>query len=46
MECIVNQPFLATMRLFMLGTADAHGLYAQYGFQSLPAPERFMEKRF
>ncbi len=45
MECILAQPFLATMRLFMLGTGDAHGLYAQYGFQALPAPERFMEKR-
>lgn len=46
MECILAQPSLAAMRLFLLGTADAHGLYAQYGFQSLPSPERFMEKRF
>lgn len=46
MECIMAQPYLATMRLFLLGTADAHGLYAQSGFQALAAPERFMEKRF
>lgn len=29
---------------WMLGTKDAHGLYAQFGFKPLPEPERFMRK--
>jgi hypothetical protein len=31
------------MRRFLLGTRDAHGLYARFGFQPLAHPERFME---
>jgi hypothetical protein len=27
----------------MLATQDAHGLYAQFGFVPLKAPERWME---
>jgi hypothetical protein len=30
-------------RLF-LGTRDAHGLYAQFGFAAPPRPERWMER--
>lgn len=27
-----------------LATADAHGLYAQFGFAPLPTPERWMTR--
>jgi GNAT superfamily N-acetyltransferase len=30
-------------RRLMLATADAHGLYARYGFGPLANPERWME---
>lgn len=30
------------LRRVLLATADAHGLYAQYGFAPLTAPERMM----
>ena len=41
---IVDHPGLPGLRRWLLGTKDAHGLYAQYGFQPLRAPERFMER--
>ena len=34
---------LGTRRI-ALATADAHGLYAQFGFAPLPAPERWMTR--
>jgi GNAT superfamily N-acetyltransferase len=43
MECIVNDSRLQGFRRWILGTRDAHGLYAQYGFKRLAKPERFME---
>lgn len=43
MECIVEHPDLRGLRRWMLATADAHGLYAKYGFVPLKAPERWME---
>ena len=43
MECIVNDSRLQGFRRWLLGTRDAHGLYAQYGFKPLAKPERFME---
>lgn len=36
-------PELHGLRRFILGTRDAHDLYARYGFTSLRAPERMME---
>jgi len=33
------------VRLWFLGTADAHGLYEKFGFSALSNPERFMFKR-
>ena len=30
-------------RRFLLATADAHGLYAQFGFEPLAKPERMMQ---
>ncbi len=37
-------PDLQGLRRWMLATADAHGLYAKFGFTALKAPERWMEK--
>jgi len=42
MEVIISHEDLKGLRRIMLGTKDAHGLYAQYGFIPLPYPERMM----
>jgi N-acetylglutamate synthase-like GNAT family acetyltransferase len=42
---VLAHPKLPGLRRFMLGTRDAHGLYAQFGFKPLAQPERFMEIR-
>jgi hypothetical protein len=43
MKCIMSHPRLEGLRRWSLVTRDAHGLYAQYGFRPLSAPERYME---
>jgi GNAT superfamily N-acetyltransferase len=43
---ILQYPELQGLRRFELGTRDAHGLYAQFGFTPLPHPEIFMQIRF
>ena len=43
MECIIAHPDLQALRRWMLATADAHSLYAKYGFKPLKAPNRWME---
>src|ERR1700693_4907168 len=43
MECIVKHPALQNLRRWILLTRDAHGLYSQFGFHPLKAPERYME---
>ena len=43
MQCIMEHPRLQGLRRWSLVTADAHGLYAQFGFTALDAPERYME---
>ncbi len=35
---------LQGLRRFLLATKDAHGLYAQFGFQELSNPSRMMER--
>lgn len=45
METIMGHPELQGFRTWMLGTHDAHGLYAQFGFQALDIPENVMRKR-
>jgi GNAT superfamily N-acetyltransferase len=40
---VLKRPRLQSLRRFMLGTLDAHGLYAQFGFAPIEASERFME---
>ena len=41
---ILEEPDLQ-VRLWFLGTAQAHGLYKKFGFSNLDNPERFMFKR-
>lgn len=43
MQFITAHPELQTLRRFLLGTRDAHGLYAQFGFAPLANPSRMME---
>jgi GNAT superfamily N-acetyltransferase len=45
MQFIMDYPELQGLRRYLLGTADAHGLYTQFGFTALSAPERMMEIR-
>ncbi len=42
LEAILADPRLAGLKRMMLATQDAHGLYAQYGFEPLANPERWM----
>jgi GNAT superfamily N-acetyltransferase len=44
MATLVSHPDLQGLRRFLLATRDAHGLYAQFGFAGLSAPERWMER--
>lgn len=41
---IMDHPSLQGLRRFMLATRDAHGLYAQYGFEPLTLPDRWMQR--
>ncbi len=43
MAAIKAHPDLQGLRRMFLGTLDAHGLYAQFGFTPLKRPERMME---
>jgi GNAT superfamily N-acetyltransferase len=38
-------PDVEDLRLQVLGTRDAHELYRRFGFVTVPAPERWMERR-
>ena len=40
---VLEYPGLQGLRRFLLGTVDAHGLYAQFGFKPIKEVERFME---
>ncbi len=45
-KTVVECPDLAGLRLWFLGTRDAHDLYRKYGFKKvaeMPAAERFMD---
>jgi len=43
MDRVMKHPDLQGLRRMMLATLDAHGLYAQFGFTALGAPDRIME---
>ncbi|MGR5468577.1 GNAT family N-acetyltransferase [Vibrio astriarenae] len=42
-EVIISYPDLQGLRRIVLATHDAHGLYAQYGFEPLSHTENFMQ---
>lgn len=42
MQAVREHPELQALRRWHLVTRDAHGLYAQFGFAPLDAPERHM----
>ncbi len=42
MRAIIEHPDLHGLRRILLATRDAHGLYAQFGFEPLAHPEHFM----
>jgi GNAT superfamily N-acetyltransferase len=44
MQTIAAHPDLQGLRRWSLATADAHGLYKQFGFVQLTRPDRWMEK--
>ncbi|MBI5298141.1 MAG: GNAT family N-acetyltransferase [Chloroflexi bacterium] len=44
MQTILEHPDLRSMRRWTLATADAHGLYRQYGFDTLAEPAKWMER--
>ncbi|WDF80570.1 GNAT family N-acetyltransferase [Mucilaginibacter sp. KACC 22773] len=43
MQTIVKHPDLQGLRRWSLATADAHGLYGQFGFSQLSKPQNWME---
>jgi GNAT superfamily N-acetyltransferase len=42
METVLSHPDLKTLRRWILATADAHGLYARFGFRPAEGDPRFM----
>ena len=44
-QAAVEHPDLRDLKRYMLATADGHGLYADYGFEVIDRPERWMIKR-
>ena len=44
-RALMGHPVLQGFKRWLLGTRDAHGVYAGVGFKPLGAPERFMEVR-
>lgn len=42
-EIIVSYPSLQGLQRFMLATRDAHGLYKQFGFTTIPSTEPWMQ---
>ncbi|AXT52402.1 N-acetyltransferase [Aquimarina sp. BL5] len=43
-KSIIEHPELQKVNRWMLATADAHGLYKQFGFDVLPNPKMIMSK--
>jgi GNAT superfamily N-acetyltransferase len=44
MEAILEHPELQDLRRWLLATADAHGLYRQFGFTDLTDPSKFLTR--
>ncbi len=45
MQHLMALPWVQKLRVTLLATQDAQGLYSQYGFAALDHPERFMQIR-
>jgi len=45
MAAILSHPDLQGLTLFLLRTSDAHGLYAQFGFEPVERPGDLMVRR-
>lgn len=45
MTSIMGHPDVQGLRRIMLATRDAHGLYAQFGFNAVDTPETLMQIR-
>ena len=45
MAAIVAHPDLQDLKLFLLRTSDAHGLYQQFGFEPVEHPEDLLARR-
>jgi GNAT superfamily N-acetyltransferase len=45
MQSITEAPELSACKTWLLKTADAHGLYEQFGFTTVAAPEILMERK-
>lgn len=43
-QAILENPELQSCTVWMLKTADAHGLYKQFGYTELKHPEKLMER--
>jgi GNAT superfamily N-acetyltransferase len=43
METVMDHPDLQGLRRWTLATRDAHGLYRQFGWDTLQSPEKWME---
>jgi GNAT superfamily N-acetyltransferase len=46
MHAVLSHPSLQGLRRFTLATADAHALYAQFGFTAPSSPHSLMERYF
>ncbi len=44
-EAVLDHPDIRGSRNVLLATADAHGLYARYGFAPLAQPDRYLNLR-
>ncbi len=45
-ECVISYPSIQGVRRLLLATADAQEFYRKCGFESLNAPEQWMEKLY
>jgi GNAT superfamily N-acetyltransferase len=44
-ETALAHPELRDLRQWLLGTADAHGLYERFGFEPPDVPQRYLRRR-
>jgi GNAT superfamily N-acetyltransferase len=42
LRTVLSHPDLQNLRVFLLATQDAHGLYSQFGFRPLAEPHRWL----